>query len=108
MSDRHSTINCPATESVRHEFFRHHPRADKLRHSTKGETIRHSRSFPPHHHLSPFRLLRLNQPRFKPQLCGRGIAQVGWNAALGRIDVANKILAELTKLQRGRLSKVGI
>jgi hypothetical protein len=52
--------------------------------------------------------LRRNDGDLQPQLCGRGIAQAGCNAALGRIEVANKILADLTKLQTGRLSKVGI
>jgi len=52
--------------------------------------------------------LRRNHRDLQPQLYGRGIAKVGCNAALGRIDVANKILAELMKSQSGRLSEVSI
>jgi RND family efflux transporter MFP subunit len=42
---------------------------------------------------------------FQPQLYGRRIAKVGCNATLGRIEVVNKIVSELTKLQGGRFSE---
>jgi hypothetical protein len=39
---------------------------------------------------------------FQPLLNGRRIAKVGVQHSMGRIDVANKIVGEFVKLQRGR------